>query len=77
MAEKGSKLTKDSTLMAELLRDKLESIGGIKTRKMFGGHGIFHEGKMFGMVDSNGQGFLKANERNKAEFEENGAKKAW
>lgn len=75
MGEKGSKLTQDSVLMAELLRDKLESIGAITTKKMFGGHGVFHEGKMFAMVDSKGQGFLKVSERNKADFEQAGAKR--
>lgn len=64
MGEKGSKLSRDSTLMAELLRDKLEPIGGITIKKMFGGHGVFHEGKMFGIVDYKGQCYFKANETN-------------
>lgn len=73
MGEKGSKLTTDSTLMAELLSDKLEPIGGITVKKMFGGHGVFHEGKMFGIVDSKGQCYFKANETNQGDFEASGS----
>ena len=40
---------------------------------MFGGHGIFHEGKMFGIIDSKVNYFLKADDTNKAHFEEKGA----
>jgi len=75
MGQKGSKLTQDSVLMAELLLEKLEPIGSITSKKMFGGHGIFHNGKMFGMVDSKGQSFFKGNEQNKSEFEQNGSQK--
>lgn len=73
MGEKGSKLAQDSVLMTELLMRKLEPIGGITAKKMFGGHGIFHEGKMFGIVDSKGYGYLKVNDLNKADFEEEGS----
>lgn len=75
MGEKGSNLTQDSVLIAELLVKKLEPIDGIMSKKMFGGHGIFHNGKMFATVDSKGQGFFKGNEQNKAEFERNGWQK--
>ncbi|WP_273568711.1 TfoX/Sxy family protein [Maribacter halichondriae] len=68
-------MTNDSVLMVELLLEKLERIGSISTKKMFGGHGVFHNGKIFGMVDSKGQAFLKASENNKAEFEQNGSQK--
>ena len=59
MGDKGSKLTKDATLTADYLVSHLEPIGSISSKKMFGGHGIFHEDKMFGMVNSEGQAFLK------------------
>jgi len=39
---------------------------------MFGGHGIFHKGKMFGMVDSKKKSYLKANESNASNFENMG-----
>ncbi len=66
----GDKLTQDSVSVAELLVNKLDSIDGISTKRRFGGHGIFHEGKMFGLVDSKGQCFLKADDSIKKDFEE-------
>jgi len=54
MGVKGDKTSQDSVLAAELLVEKLISIGSITSKKMFGGHGIFHEGKMFAIVDSKG-----------------------
>ncbi len=70
MGIKGDKLTQDSVTSAEKLVNKLDAISGISSKRMFGGHGIFHEGKMFALVDSKGQCFLKVNETNKADFEE-------
>ncbi len=70
MGLKGDKLTQDSVSAAESLVFNLNSIGGISSKRMFGGFGIFHEGKMFDLVDSKGQCFLKGNETNKADFEE-------
>lgn len=59
MGQKGDKHTNEAALSAQLFVEKLASIGGITSKKMFGGHGIFHEGKMFGMVDSKGNCLLK------------------
>lgn len=74
MGIKGDKHSNESALTAALLAEKLAGIGDISTKKMFGGNGIFHDGKMFGMVDSKGQAYLKANESNKSQFEDAGAK---
>jgi len=70
MGIKGDKLTQDSVSTAEELVNKLSAIGGISSKRMFGGHGIFHEGKMFALVDSKGQCFLKVDDSNKTDFEE-------
>lgn len=75
MGTKGDKNTEDSNIAAELLSTKLQPIGGITTKKMFGGHGVFHEGKMFGIVDSKGRAFLKADDSNKADFENSGSER--
>ena len=75
MGEKGSRLTQDSVLVAKLLLEKLEGIGGIAIKKMFGGHGVFHKGKMFAIVDSKGQAFLKATDNNREDLERWGSKK--
>ncbi len=73
MGIKGDKLTDKSFITSELLVEKLKSIGGISSKRMFGGYGIFHHGKMFGIIDSKGQGYLKADTSNKEDFQEKGA----
>ncbi|MEQ8682862.1 MAG: TfoX/Sxy family protein, partial [Cyclobacteriaceae bacterium] len=34
------------------LKDQLSGIGEFETKKMFGGHGFFKDGLMFGMLGS-------------------------
>lgn len=68
MGLKGVKNTELSNQMADLLKEKLSAVEGISSKKMFGGNGIFHDGKMFGLIDSKGNCFLKANEENKDDF---------
>ena len=70
---KGDKSSQDGALAAELIVEKLQGIKGITTKRMFGGNGIFHEGKMFGMVDSKGKYFLKADDRFNDDFLSKGA----
>jgi DNA transformation protein len=52
MGVKGDKMNQDSVLSAELELEKLSSIEGVSPKKMFGWHGLFHESKMFGIIDS-------------------------
>jgi DNA transformation protein len=75
MGEKDKKLSQESVLTTDLLMERLSQIGGITIKKMFGGHGIFHEGKMFGIIDSKGQSYLKADDSNRADFEAFGSYK--
>lgn len=57
----------------EFIKDQLEEIGEISSRKMFGGAGIYHGDKMFGLI-ANDRFYLKANEETKGKFEEYGMK---
>ena len=75
MGEKGKKLSQESVLTTDLLLEKLSPIGGLTSKKMFGGHGIFHEGKMFALVDPTGQGYLKTDDSNRTDFESYGSHK--
>lgn len=75
MGKKGDKHTSAAAETAALWEAKLDPIGGITTKKMFGGYGIFHEGKMFGMVNSKGEAFLKTNEEIQAKFEAAGSQR--
>ena len=75
MGIKGGKTSEESILTANLITAKLESMGGITSKKMFGGHGIFHEAKMFCIVDSKGLAYLKADDSSKQKFEAMGSQK--
>ncbi|MFT5780504.1 MAG: DNA transformation protein [Crocinitomicaceae bacterium] len=73
MSDRQDKQLNASVLSAQLLLDKLSSIDGITTKKMFGGHGVFQDGKMFGLVNTKGEIFLKANEETRDEYESKGS----
>ena len=73
MGVKGDQRTKNSDLTTELLIDRLGVLDGITSKKMFGGHGVFHNGVMFALVDSKGKAFMKAGDSNRADFEAHGA----
>lgn len=75
MGKPGAKLTKQATEASENLVRVLESIGAIASRKMFGGYGVFHEGKMFALVSSDGSVFFKVSEQNLPQFQAAGAEK--
>lgn len=62
MGVKGDKHTNYAELTAQRVLEKLRSIEGISAKKMFGGQGIFHDGKMFGIVDSKGGFALKVDD---------------
>jgi len=73
MGIKGDKMTKHSVISAELLLEKLASIEGLGSKKMFGGHGLFHEDKMFGLIDSKGVAFLKVEKGKEVDYTSKGA----
>ena len=51
--------------------DQLALFGDVQAKKMFGGIGFFHEGKMFGMLG--GDVFrLKVDDNNRADYEARG-----
>lgn len=53
------------------LHEVFEEFGSIRSRKMFGGHGIYHDDLMFGLV-ADDELYLKTDADNLAEFEERG-----
>jgi DNA transformation protein len=57
--------------LAEELPELFERFGRVSARRMFGGHGIFHEGRMFGLV-SGERLYLKTDEESRAKFEAKG-----
>ena len=57
--------------LAEELPEVFERFGRVTARRMFGGHGIFHEGRMLGLV-TGGRLYLKTDARNRGEFDARG-----
>ena len=51
--------------------DLMQSIGPVMAKRMFGGHGIFLDGLMFGLI-ADGILYLKADKENKTEFTDRG-----
>lgn len=50
------------------LSELLETFGPVTVRRMFGGHGVFRDGLMFGLVFDDAL-YLKADEHSRAMFE--------
>lgn len=75
MENKSEKTIQDKDLTAQLLIEKLSGFAGVTSKKMFGGYGIFKDGKMFGMVDSKGNCFLKTSDTTRPDFEKEGSVK--
>lgn len=49
-------------------------LGDVRSKRMFGGHGLFLDGKMFALVSRGEELFLKADDVNKDDFIERGRK---
>ena len=74
MGKKGAKLTEEATVISEQLIEFLESIGGIARKKMFGGYGVFHKGKMFALVNSDAVVHFKVSEVNEQRYNDAGVR---
>jgi len=57
--------------LAEELPEVFERFGRVTARRMFGGHGIFHEGRMLGLVTGE-RLYLKTDAQNRGEFDARG-----
>jgi len=73
MGKKGDRLGSDSEAFQVQAVSKLAPLGGVTSRKMFGGFGIFHDGAMFGIVSGTSL-FLKVDDTNIAEYQDAGSK---
>jgi DNA transformation protein and related proteins len=63
-------MAKDSALL-DYLMDQLESLGGIASRAMFGGHSLFIHGLMIAIIDEETL-YLKVDGINRPAFEKEG-----
>jgi DNA transformation protein and related proteins len=75
MGIQGDKMTPASVLSAEAFVERIGTIGDITSKKMFVGNGIFHEGKMFVIIDSKGKYLMNVVESNQAEYEKKGSER--
>lgn len=73
MGEKGGKLTGEASATAEELVDALQELGGVASKKMFGGCGVFCDDVMFALVDSAGTPFFRASDDQVEALEASGA----
>lgn len=55
----------------QYVRDQLRELGAVTTRKMFGGAGIYFDGKFFALVDDD-ELYFKVDDATRPRFEEAG-----
>ena len=65
------KLWVDMSDFIPFLKELLQGLGPVTSRRMFGGHGLYCEGLMFAIVMDN-RLYLKADETNRPDFEGRG-----
>jgi len=68
MGTKGDKASTKGAVFAKAIVPRLESLGKVTMKGMFGGFGIFQDGKMFALVTSNAELFFKVDDSNRAQF---------
>ena len=57
----------------QFIMQKLDPLGNVMSRAMFGGYGIFHEGVMFALIADDTL-YFKVNESNRAIYKKAGSK---
>ena len=68
MGLKGDKQTAEGAQFSQDLLPRLGALGAVTSKKMFGGYGLFQQGKMFGLISSEAELFLKVDASNQARF---------
>jgi len=76
---RGARLTGEATETgtdaAEEAIDRLDELGDVSAKKMFGGYGVFIDAKMFALIDSSGAVYFKCDSTNQDRYLEVGAAK--
>ncbi len=75
MGAKGDRGTDEAAASAGDAVARLASLGSVTSKRMFGGHGIFESGTMFALVDPAGKLYLRADDANRARFEQAGCER--
>ena len=66
-------MAEPTEFVSKILR-VLVSLGEVNVKRMFGGYGVFLNGSMFALISRNDELFLKADDVNRATFEDRGSK---
>lgn len=69
MGEEGARYSDDVGDVAEDLVRSWQPLGEVTWKKMFGGAGVFVDGSMFALIDSDGTLHLKADATNQSDLE--------
>ncbi len=64
--------SKHEALVKYVTDDLLSGIKGVTAKRMFGGHGFYSGGKMFGL-EADGEIFFKVNKETQSDFEQAGS----
>jgi DNA transformation protein len=75
MGRKGAKYSEEVGRFADELVAAFDGLGDVSWKKMFGGAGVFVDGSMFALIDSDAQLHLKVDETNRERFEAAGSEK--
>lgn len=75
MGQQGAKYSEAVGEFAGELVAVFDGLGDVSWKKMFGGAGVFVDGAMFALIDSNAQLHLKADDTNRGQFEAAGSQK--
>ncbi len=68
MGRKGDRETAEGAQFCDGLLLRLKPLGTVSSKKMFGGFGLLKKGKMFGLITSDAEFFLKVDDSNRAGF---------
>jgi DNA transformation protein len=68
MGKKGAKFSEEIGILADEMVDRLGSLGPITWKKMFGGAGIYLDGKMFAFIDPEARLHFKVDDSNRARY---------
>ncbi len=73
MGKAGARFSEAVGAVADDLVERMGPLGPVSWRKMFGGAGVFVDGKMFALVDPEAQVHLKVGATNRERFDAAGS----
>lgn len=75
MGSKGDQESTEGSQFHDEILPRLQVLGNVISKRMFGGFGIFFEGKMFGIISPSAVLFFKVDDSNREIYEKAKAEK--